>query len=267
MRIFRIIVLIVAIGITLVRGILFITKSDIDVPPVIKCDKDIITVKCSDSDDEVLRGVTAYDEQDGDLTDKLFVERMYYMSGEKKSKISFVVIDSDNNVTKLKKDVIYADYESPKIEISSDLILEKDKGSKIGNYFSAKDIFDGNITNRLRIISDSYNSSVPGTYKMLARVSNTRGDVTEVNFNAYVIEKPYEQTIELKKNIIYSKVGKAIDFKSFVKGGTADKSKIVINAEKVDINKEGSYEVLYSVKENDKLTAFNRLIVMVGDWE
>ncbi len=265
MRYFRIIIILMAIGVTLLRAFFFITKSDIDVAPVIECDKDVLRIKCSDSDEKLLESVKAYDEQDGDLTDKIFIERLYYLVGDKKSKIKFVVIDSDNNVTKLSRDVIYTDYESPKINVSSDLIFVKEKEKKIITYFTAEDIFDGDITNRIRLISNNYNANTPGNYNVLARVSNSHGDLREFKFKIYVLEEEMPIQIKLKEHIKYIHIGQELDYSEFIDEASPERQRIEIDSSKLDITKEGGYEVYYKIKDGEKTVGFNRLIVVVGE--
>ena len=266
MRYLRIVVVILAIAVTLLRIVLFIAKSDIDVAPTINCDKDVIAVKCSDGDEEILRGVTAFDEQDGDITDKLYVERMYYMVGENKSRVKLVVIDSDNNVTKLTKDVIYTDYKKPEFFLSSDLVFEINDKTRIASLFTAEDCFDGDITNRIRLISNSYNSTKPGVYNLTARVSNTHGDITELNFKMRVISEPFSVKLKLKENLIYVKPGEKIDYKSYLDSGSK-RDDIEIDTSELDKNKDkpGCYAVTYSVKEDETIVGFTQLFVVVGE--
>lgn len=50
--------------------------------------------------EELLKGVTAFDEKDGDVTDSLMVEAVYPSEEEKTAKVIYAAMDSSNNVTK-----------------------------------------------------------------------------------------------------------------------------------------------------------------------
>ncbi len=266
MRYFRIAIIIAAIAVTVLRAFLFVTKSDIDIAPVIECDKEVIRVKCGDPDEKILEGVKAFDEQDGDLTDKLFIERLYYLIGPKKSRVTFVAIDSDNNITKLAKDVIYTDYVKPRVSVSDDLIFQKGSTLQLKYYFKANDIFDGDITNRLRLVCDNFNINTAGTYSVVARLSNSHGDMTEFPFTVYVLDELPSVKINLKEHITYVSVGEKPDFASFIDDSTPNKARIEIDSSKVDTGKAGGYEVYYNIKNSAGDTiGFNRLIVVVEE--
>ncbi len=267
MRRFRIIIVFLAVAVTALRGYLFMTKSQIDVAPVITCDTELIEVSSKATDEEILKHATAYDEQDGDITKDMYVERMYYMTGYKKSRISFVSTDSDNNITKKKVDILYTDYESPRIDIESNLIFPANSKISLKKYFKATDIFDGDVTNRIRLISDTYDSTRPGTYEMVARASNSHGDITEIKFHVYIVAENFKPTIKLNKYVTYTAVGKSIDYASIISAQTPNISAIEIDDSNVDINTSGSYEVFYRLKNGNKTKEFTRLIVVVGDWQ
>ena len=64
-------------------------------PPVIKCDSgEIIEVPTKTSDKELLKYVTAFDEEDGDLTENIIVERQNYSASQ------VVIDDSEFNPEK-----------------------------------------------------------------------------------------------------------------------------------------------------------------------
>ncbi len=264
MKIFRWIVAVLAVVVTLLRIGLYLTLSDIDVAPEIKCEKEIFEVTCDTKDEELLKYVTATDAQDGEI-DNIAIERMYFLT-DNKSKITFVAIDSDKNITKLTKDIIYTDYIGPRIYAkTSGIFYLNDRTCRFP--LTAEDQFSGDISSRVKIISNNFSNRQIGNYKAQARVSNYYGTTLDINFRFYVFPEPLKYTIELKDYIIYVKKGdKKPDFKSYIKNTTANKNNIKIDDSALDMNKDGSYEVLYRVGNDDNSPdGFSRIIVVVGD--
>ncbi len=75
MRVFRFFLLIVFVITVAVFGVdQYRTYKDKDVtPPVIKCSEDELHVSVNASDKDLLRGITATDDRDGDVTSTLIV--------------------------------------------------------------------------------------------------------------------------------------------------------------------------------------------------
>ena len=57
------------------------------------------------SEKELLKGVTAKDNKDGDLTDKVFVDRISVADQSDTATVYYVVIDSSNNVTRVTRKI------------------------------------------------------------------------------------------------------------------------------------------------------------------
>ena len=76
MRILRLIVVVLFLITTAVFSMYFVnTKlTDDNTIPVIKIDDELIEVSFETTDEELLQGVTAYDEKDKDITDRVIVE-------------------------------------------------------------------------------------------------------------------------------------------------------------------------------------------------
>ena len=81
-------------------------------PPILKCDTDTVTVSVSDGDDVLLRGVSAYDNQDGDLTSGIVIGGISKLISDNTAKITYMVFDSDNNMARMTRLVKYTDYKT-----------------------------------------------------------------------------------------------------------------------------------------------------------
>lgn len=265
MRYFRLIITIIAIAITLFRGYLFVVKSDIDEGPVITCEQKVFELKCGDDTKELLKYVSAYDKQDGNI-DNIFVENHYFILDNNKSKVTFVAIDSDSNISKCEREIIYTDYASPVLNMNSSGIFVATDDFDFNGLFTAEDKFEGDISSRVKIICESYKENEIGTFPMKAKVCNVYGDITEVEFNIYSLKKPFKKQIELSQYIIYlSKNQEKPDFKSYITDCSGSVKNVLINDSNLNLNEKGSYEVYYTIGNPQNPEAFNRLIVVVGE--
>ena len=265
MRYFRLFVTFLAVAVTLFRGYLFITKSHIDEGPVITCEQEVFELKCGQDTNELLQYVSAYDEIDGNI-ENIFLEKYYYIFGKNKSKVTFVAIDSDSNIAKLEREVIYTDYTPPVLTMNSSGIFVATDDVDLSGLFSAEDKFEGDISSRVKIISESYEENTVGIFPMKAKVCNVYGDITEIDFNIYSLRKPFQKHIGLSQYIVYlSKDSEKPDFKTFITDCSDSIDKVTIDDSNLHLDKKGSYEVFYRIGSKQNAEAFNRIIVVVGE--
>lgn len=86
-------------------GILTYKKQD-RTAPVITVSNKKMSYTAGDSYDKLLKGVTAKDDRDGDLTDQVFVDKVVPTS-KKKAVVYYGVMDLSNNVGTARKTVTY----------------------------------------------------------------------------------------------------------------------------------------------------------------
>lgn len=265
MKSFRIIIIIAAVAVTVLRGVLFLTRSYIDEGPVITCEQEVFELTCDQDENDLLQYVTAYDAQDGEITD-IFIEKLFYLYNTNHAAITFVAIDSNNNIAKCQREVIYTDYRAPRIQMKSSGIFTADAEVKLIDIFTAHDSFSGDISSRVKLIGDSYYEKVAGVYPMKARVCNLYGDATEISFNIYLTSKPYSDIIELKEYVLYVDKDQAKpEFKDYIKYASVTLNNVKIDDSELDMTTPGCYEVYYRIGAKGSETGFNRLIVVVGE--
>ena len=125
---------------------------------------------------ELLAGVTAYDEEDGDLSTDIIIEKMSNIIKGNRREITYVVCDSDNNVTKVTKEITYTDYKKPVIKPVSDVpVIKERKYADILACFKATDVIDGDISSKIRIdsIDTSKDSINRGVFPVTLSVTAT----------------------------------------------------------------------------------------------
>ncbi len=101
-----IIVLLVVAVLLSVRGYLTLSKIDRS-GPAIRVSNNVITYKEGDSYTTLLSDVSAIDEQDGDVSDTLMVEKVRSDDKKKQAVVTYAAIDKKNNLTKVNRVVQY----------------------------------------------------------------------------------------------------------------------------------------------------------------
>ena len=156
--------------------------------PIISVEEDILTVKASASDADLLAGVTAQDVEDGDMTDQIQVASMTPLINGCERTVQYIVFDSADQLATATRKIVYEDYEAPKIYLKEPLRFTVDGFfNEIENYICmAEDMIDGDLTSKMRISYDLVyqsiygeiygNSIEPGNYGISFQVSNSAGD-------------------------------------------------------------------------------------------
>ena len=149
-------------------------------------------VKVNYTDTDFLKGVTASDVEDGDLTSSIVVEQKSNIFKGNMREIIYAVCDSDNNTTKISREIEYIDYKPPVIEaVSDNPTIKSRKYSEVLSCFRATDVIDGDISNKIQIenIDTSGNNVTNGIFPVTVSVTNSCGDVTTFKQVVKLIEE------------------------------------------------------------------------------
>lgn len=191
--------------------------------PKIAMDTDCITVSCHAEEEDLLDGVTAQDKKDGDVSDTLLVESMSNFLEKGRRNITIAAFDEDNHVSKVTRQVIYSDYQSPVFSLEQPLRFPKNTDSILEGV-AVEDVLDGNLTSNIKISSD-YVVTVdePGDYPVKLMVANSAGDVEELPVTVTIYD-PSQETkkvqIALSDYILYIPVGSSISLWDLVESVT-----------------------------------------------
>lgn len=276
MRVFRIIVAIVTAIVIGTSATLYIRSKLNDTDPVITCkvgQNDYIKASVKATDKQLISYVTAYDDQDGDLTKKVLIEKLTYFIEPGVSKIKYVVCDSDNNVTTLERKIRYTDYKSPQIKLTSDMIFTSGEKVEFSGIPVAHDDLDGDITSNIKIISSNFKSATEGQYDVNFKVNNSMGDVCDLTVEAIVVDGSYSDVqIKLSDYTVYlNRNGDVPDFASYISdvknfaGKSYKVSNVVVDSKELNIEKNGVYNVFYYVYDKGSVVTETRLVVVVGE--
>lgn len=273
MKLLRFVVLIAFVFVSIASVTVFISeKVNTDKTiPVIKVEGDIIDVSLKATDEELLVGVTAYDEKDKDLTDKIIIESISRFTEKGVSKVIYTVCDSDNNVSKATRLIRFVGYESPKFKVSGNLCFSLYEYIDITGMISAVDSLEGPITSNIIVTSDNFSSSITGAFSIDATVTNSKGDSASVKLPIIVEDRPLSvPTIELSEYLIYVDKGQKVDFRSYIVDALdlneqSLKNNVTVEANMVDFNTPGTYNVHYYVTDANALRGHSVMTVVVGE--
>ncbi len=250
--------------------------------PIITCPSDSITVSIKDGEDVLLNGVTAFDQEDGDLTESIMVEGISKFYEKGKCRATYVVVDSDNVVTKYTRDVIYNDYTSPYFSLTGPLNFSLGTAFDISDYIKAHDCIDGDISDKIEITlaDDLSDISDIGESHVTFSVTNSKGDAISLPLTVTVtqkstLEKRYDPVIYLNQYLLYINVGDSFtkqDILNNIQAVTVDGASldaltigqnIYFDTNTVDTSREGIYTVNYEYTSDAGYMGNTQLIVVV----
>lgn len=146
------------------------------VAPQIVSDGVPLEVSVNATDRELCAGLTATDDRDGDITDRIIVHSISRLIGADTANVSYAVFDSASNYCTFTREVRYTDYRKPRFGITEPLIYRVSSTISLTDSLTASDVIDGDITDRIRISSSTLSNSESGEYPVTVQVTNSSGD-------------------------------------------------------------------------------------------
>lgn len=223
--------------------------------PSITIEDELLKVSIHDDKNFLLQGVSAYDEKDGDLTNKVIVESISQFTDEGVCNATYAVADSNQHVAKKARKIQYTDYESPRFTLKQSMTFPVGKSIDVHQVIGAVDCIDGDISDRVIISATDYQSNTIGVFSLSLQTTNTKGDVAYLDLSIYIEEQNVRAPIiELSDYLIYVPKGKRLDFKNYVTAiysnyNQIDESSFLIS-ENYNPNVPGVYDVHYYVLDN-----------------
>lgn len=254
-------------------------------PPVITSESDTVTVSVAAEESELLAGLTAADDEDGDLTGEIMISSMSNFTEPGKRTVSYVVFDASNNASTLTRNLEYTDYTAPQIKLTQPLrySLNEMEDASLTENMSVQDCLDGDITQQIRAtFNDGSYIAMAGEYGITVQVSNSAGDTCSVPLTVTVTD-PAEESGKyypmLSDYIVYAPVGGYVDLTSLLIGlensstqylfADANPSapggiESVAIGGAIDYNTPGTYTVDYQFTSASGVTGTTKLAVVVG---
>lgn len=265
--------------------------------PVFHMDGRTIEVSVKDEQEALIKGLTATDARDGDVSDSIIVESIGPFTGSGSRIVSYAAFDSDNHVTHTKREMIYTDYVPSRFHLSRPLSFAMNTVN-ILNGVSVVDSIDGDLTRNVRMVSDGdIDTAHVGEYRARLKVTNSAGGVSYLPVTVEIYDASVFHRLpllNLKEYVVYVEKGDEFDEReyltSIVINGTSysmteeegtygspaeaqEETQRTISYDRVYIESEvdtdviGSYEVLYSFEDTISKTGTGkvRLYVVVTD--
>ena len=240
--------------------------------PYITVDSDVIEISVKDKKEALLSGVTAYDGKDGDISDRILIESISKFIEPGVCSVTYAVADSDKHVAKQTRTVRYTDYTPPEFYMKRALVYGVDEALDIRAAVGARDSIDGDISDRVSIVTTDYVKNTIGVFTVSLQVSNSMGDTIYLDVTVHVEgNETMAPQIQLKKSLIYVKKGEEPNFEEYlgdvtVNGVLMKKDEIqLLISTNFDSEETGTYNVHYYISTNEGYEGHSILTVVVEE--
>ncbi len=250
--------------------------------PVFQSEMDVLTVSVTAGDVDLLAGLTAEDDTDGDVTDSIVIEQMSRIKADGSRTITYGAFDSSNNVSKYTRTLQYTDYKSPVFSLTGPLVFQRWDLNAALNRIRVTDCIDGDITNKMKLYSVEESSS--RSRILTVYVTNSSGETVTQSFPAEILDITAEEYSEaprvtLSQYLIYKEAGEPEeDWTGYLKSvqvvewlaeeellrNVEDLSQVTITSG-ADMENPGIYTVDYTYTDEMGRTGKTRLYVIVEE--
>lgn len=253
--------------------------SDDTTAPVISMTTDTLEASVTASDAELLAGVTATDNRDGDVTHSLLVQGVSNLTDDAVT-VTYAAFDSAGNVSKATRTLRYTDYQPPRFDLNNSLVFNSGTSVDVLGRVQAKDQRDGDISRQVKaeLVSNTTSLAYPGVHQVQFRVTNSLGDTAYMTLPVDVLPSgDYNATVVLKDYMIYLPKGRDFNARSYLLGlktplsqdTLEDLSEMTVRVDSdVNTNVPGVYSACYTVSHirgSMEYVGYSRLIVVVED--
>ena len=251
--------------------------------PIIRVDSDTLQIPVTATDEDLLAGMSAYDNLDGDVTDTLVVVSKTKFISKGVLRVNYAAFDENRNVGTYSREVTYTDYVSPHFRMNAPLRFAA--GGSAPDYMeqiTAEDCLDGDITSQIKVttgrsvaISDSVTQQ-----QINLQVTNSAGDSAVLEM---VVSREDYSTLNrpapaLRDYILYVKAGGRLNLqdnvigvwaggnvRTFAEAGFDPETDVSFDAGAVRYSVPGAYTVIYSLSREGEVFGTARLIVVVEE--
>ena len=223
--------------------------------PVFHMDSELAEISVKDTEAELLKGVTAEDASDGDVTDSIIVEAISPFTGTGRRIVTYAAFDSDNHVTHAKRELKYTDYEASRFRLSKPLSFPMNATNLLEG-ITATDYIDGDLTKSIKMMSDDQiDTAHVGEYNVRLKVTNSAGGVSYLPVTVEIYDASVRHKlpqIELKENLIYIEKGDYFDEKDNLESITVSGTEYTLTEDR------GTYGASYvPIDETDKTISYD----------
>ena len=248
--------------------------------PLINSDVDEIQIPCQYKKEDLLQGLTAYDVEDGYITERILIGGFSDFTERGVSSMEYAVYDKDGNIATFNRKVVFNDYSPPKITSSTPCVYSPtDYANSIPSLnLEGWDKLDGDISKHILITSTDADLSKPGKYTVSVHLKNSFGDEVDMDLPIHVLDfGQYAYKIELKEPLVYVDKDDSVDPIDYIAAIRNEYTGEIISDEKytltvnsdVDTSEDGIYEIQFSAISSDEAQSQRGetwMTVVVGDY-
>ena len=241
--------------------------------PTINAPSTVLEVSVKDKESALLKGVTAQDEEDGSLTDEIFIESISAFDDNQQRTVTYAVFDSDDHLVRTTRQIKYTDYTAPVINIKKALCyyLVTSSNDYKAN-ISAFSTLDGDLSHLINIDNEFFDEKE--NHCLIFSVTDSAGTKTSIKLK--VNELNNDPTIDISLNTYLKRVKKGTtiteiaprsNIKNIEVMGIKDNNlkNVVEITNDYNPNEEGIYEFVYRVSNNTGDFGVTKLVVIVEE--
>lgn len=273
LRTIRILLIVFFVLVLIGASILFYynyTHNDVS-EPVFRNESDTMEVSVSATRKELCAGLRAFDNVDGEITDRIMVQNISRFVSESTFRVRYIVFDNASNYATCERTVRFTDYVPPKFHLSKPMRFNVGETVTFMDRITAEDCIDANISDKLLLTESNVSNTTPGNYRAVVSVTNSMGDTAVLPLTVLIQSRsPSAPVIELNEYLVYQKAGEKREFRSYLDSvtdpladGEVSKASVKINAKGLDRDTPGVYEVYYYYTGASGETASAILTVVV----
>lgn len=225
--------------------------------PVFQIENNVVQVSVKDDQKALLKGLTATDLADGDVTDSVIVESISPFTGTGRRIVNYAAFDSDNHVTHVRRELAYTDYRASQFHLRKPMSFAMNATNLLDG-ITVDDCIDGDLTKSVKLMSDEeIDTSHVGEYSARLKVTNSAGGVSylPVTIEIYDASVQYRRPqLKLTDYVVYIEKGEYFDEEEYL-------SSITINGTEYSMTDEaGTYGAQYlSQDETEKTIGYDRV--------
>lgn len=225
--------------------------------PEISSDREVLELSCDYTQEQLLEGLAASDEKDGDLTSRIISGPLSRFIDTGVCNVTYVVFDSSDHPAQLTRQVRFTDYHPPRFSLSQPLVFGEEQGSytEAMSRLGASDPLDGDLTEWISQTDTDVSYQRTGDYTMTVEVSSSLGASSTLALPVHVVEQEnLSVQIGLTAGIVYLAAGEALDPGAYLaeaidaEGNSMDLSAVSSESE-ADTGVPGVYEVHYEATD------------------
>lgn len=192
--------------------------------PEISAEEDVLYLSVDeDKDEQLLQGMRATDNLDGDVSDSLVVVSRSKFIAKATRNVIYAAFDVNNNVGTYTRKLVYTDYHSPRFVISEPMRFVS--GNSTYDYLRhvrAIDCLDGNLTTQIKITFGETEtaSDAVSTQLVNIQVTNSAGDTSTLSLTASFedFDSYSKASPALTDYVIYVQPGEKPNLRSYLEG-------------------------------------------------